>query len=113
METVMRSDQPIACTLSAAELPTRLKEIRTIGAASLRSVELGETQAVLRFAAKPDTRERLEAILAAEARCCAFLELDLDVTPGAVVLTIATSEGGAPVMHQLVEAFRGRSWVAA
>ena len=103
----MPTDEPIACTLSAAELPTRLVEIRAVGDTALRSAEVDESRAVLRFAADPDVRDRLAAIVAAEARCCAFLELALEDAPGRVVLTMRAPEGAEPVSHVLVDAFRG------
>ena len=109
----MPSDQPIACTLTAAEMPKRLADIRAIGDAYLRAVSADASTAVLRFSAKPDARERLEAIVVAESRCCAFLEFDLEHTTEAVVLTIRAPEGGELVMHQLVEAFGGASPVTA
>ena len=43
----------------------------------------------LRFRPYPGIRERLEAIVAAEARCCAFLGFDLREDAGDLVLTIA------------------------
>lgn len=103
----MRSDQPIACTLTAAAMPVRLAEIRAIGDAHLQAVSSDASEVALRFGANPDARERLEAIVAAESRCCAFLEFDLKHTPEAVMLTIRAPEGGELVMHQLVEAFGG------
>ena len=109
----MPSDQPIACTLTAAQMPGRLAELRAIGDTYLQSAEAGEREAVLRFSAGPDAFERLEAIVAAEGRCCAFLELDLEHTPEGAALTIRAPAGGEPVMHQLVEAFGGPSSVRA
>ncbi len=109
----MPDDQPIACTLTAAELPNRLAEIRAIGASSLRSADAGASDAVLHFDAEPGIRERLSAIVAAESRCCAFLDFDLADAPDELVLMICAPKGGEPVMHELVEAFRGSGSVAA
>ena len=103
----MPSDQPIACTLTAAEMPKRLADIRAIGDAYLRAVSADASTAVLRFSAKPDARERLKAIVVAESRCCAFLEFDLEDKPAETVLTIRAPNGGEEVVHQLVEAFGG------
>lgn len=103
---------PIACTLTAAEMSKRLAEMRAIGAEALRSVDTSGAAAVLRFHSSSMTRERLEAIVAAEATCCAFLDLDL-AKASALVLTIHGPEGGEPVMHELVAAFSGESPAAA
>jgi len=107
MEIVMTPEPPIACTLTAAQMPARLAEIRAVGDAALRSTEATGSGAVLRFNADQPTRARLAAIVAAEAACCAFLEFDLEGGPAQTVLTIEAPNGGEEVVHQLVEAFGG------
>ncbi len=109
----MPSDQPVACALTAAEMPKRLAEIRAIGDAYLLAAEADASRAVLRFSAKPEARKRLEAIVVAESRCCAFLEFELKDTTEGVVLTIGAPESGELVMHELVEAFGGDRSVTA
>jgi len=103
----MKPDPPIACTLTAAQMPARLAEIRVVGNAALRSVEASGSGAVLSFDADQDTRARLAAIVAAESVCCAFLEFGLEDNAEETVLTIAAPNGGEEVVHQLVEAFGG------
>jgi hypothetical protein len=88
MEIVMTPEPPIACTLTAAQMPARLAEIRA-------------------GICDQPTRARLAAIVAAESACCAFLEFDLEDGPAETVLTIEAPNGGEEVMHQLVEAFGG------
>ncbi len=106
----MPNEDPVACTLSAAEMPERLAEIRTIGREALLSSDtIAPRSALLRFRASPATRARLQAIIAAEAECCAFLRFALADEPGAVLLTISAPEGGEPVMQDLVSAFGGAS----
>ena len=101
----MAQDLPIACTLTGAELPERLAEIAEVGRAGLVSVERHDASAVLRFRAEPALRERLAAVVEAESRCCAFLDLRLTDEPGAIVLTLGAPAGGEPVLHGLVDAF--------
>ncbi|MGH2702815.1 MAG: hypothetical protein ACRDJ2_13720, partial [Actinomycetota bacterium] len=93
----MATEQPIACTLSAAELPTRTAEMAAIGKASLLSVEVRGRTAVLRFRASARPRVRLEAIVAAEAECCAFLTMELRDRAEVVELTALAPEGAEPV----------------
>ncbi len=107
----MPTELPIACTLSAAELPERLAEMRAVGQDALRSAETTDSLAVLRFRASAATRQRLAAIVAAESECCAFLGFDLTDEPDVLRLTIRAPKGGEPVMHELVGAFRGESVV--
>ena len=94
---------PIACSLDAAAMGERLAEMRAIGSDALVSAVPG----VLRFRPGPETRARLERIVAAEAECCAFLDLALEDEPGALRLTIAGPEGAEPIVAGMVAAFAG------
>ncbi|MEA2362623.1 MAG: hypothetical protein QOD71_1768 [Thermoleophilaceae bacterium] len=98
----MDTDATIACSLSADELPKRLEQIGAVGRDSLLSVSAdGE----LRFRAGADTRDRLEAIVAAESECCSFLSFDLRENAGDLVLTISGSADAEAVVSNLVRAF--------
>ena len=66
--------EPIACSLSGPDLQQRLEEIAAVGETARR---LGDE---LRFPADASTRERLEAIVAAERHCCPFLAFELRET---------------------------------
>ena len=98
----MNPDTPIACSLSADELPSRLAEMSAIGADALSSVGADGT---LRFRADAPTRERLEAIIAAESRCCSFLSFDLREDAGELALTIVAPDGAQPIAADLAAAF--------
>lgn len=95
----------IACTLSAADLEARAAELRAVGGDGLLDVSEGEGRAVLRFRPDPALRERLEAVVAAEAECCAFLDLRLDHQADATVLAISAPGGGGELVHGLAAAF--------
>jgi hypothetical protein len=99
----MTTEPPIACTLTAAEMPARLVEMAAI-ARDLVSADARETHAVLRFHQAPATRERIAAFVAAESRCCAFLRMELREDPDALTLTIDGPTGSAPVVGELVAA---------
>src|SRR4051794_27115068 len=101
----MPTDLPIACSLSAAELPARLAEMNALGRSALVGVERTDTTAVLRFRPGAQTSARLAAVVAAEARCCAFLDMALRETPDALALTISAPRDAAPVLDELVAAF--------
>jgi hypothetical protein len=102
----MPTELPIACSLSASELPERLAEMADLGRAALIDAERSGTHATLRFRHGDDTRERLAAIVAAEARCCAFLDMTLH-DGDALVLTISGPADAGPVLDELVSAFAG------
>jgi ABC-type uncharacterized transport system YnjBCD substrate-binding protein len=100
---------PIACTLDPAEMPQRGDEIRALGRDGLEAVERGERHVTLRFRPDPAIRKRVEGIVAAESRCCAFLDFTLADADDATVLTVAAPEGGEATMHELSDMFAGRS----
>jgi len=108
----MPSELPIACSLSADELPVRLAEMAAVGENALDSSEIDGTRAVLRFRARTDTRERLDEIVAAESRCCAFLDLKVTSKSEFVVLTVDAPPGAEPVLTDFVGAFRGDAQLA-
>jgi hypothetical protein len=96
---------PIACSLSAAELPRRLAEMGALGRAALVDVEHTDLTATLRFAALAGIADRLDEIVAAESKCCAFLQMELREDAGQLVLTITAPPDGQPVLDDLVAAF--------
>jgi hypothetical protein len=98
----MTPETPIACSLSSEELPKRLDEIRAIGRDALIDLR---PDGVLRFRAGDQTRERLEAIIAAESRCCSFLRFELVEEPGALALTVTGPDGAEPLARDLVSSF--------
>jgi hypothetical protein len=97
-------DLPIACTLDAGQLQDRLAEMSAVGRGSLRAVEPGSRQAVLRFGPARAVRERLARIVEAESRCCAFMGFELRERADEIVLTISAPEGAEPVLDDLVAA---------
>jgi hypothetical protein len=104
----MATELPIACSLTAAELPARLVEMAAIGQSSLLGAEASERSAVLRYRGDRPTRARLAAIVAAEAECCAFLTVRLsDADDGAIRLAIEAPAGAEPVLRELVTALGG------
>ena len=100
----MSTPPPIACTLSAAEMPARRAEM----AALARELVLADAQparGVLRFRAGARTRERAAAFVEAEGRCCPFLRLELrDDDPDVLTLTVEGPPGSEPVVGELLGA---------
>jgi hypothetical protein len=99
----MSTQPPIACTLAQADMAARRAEMAVI-ARDLVSAEPDATGAVLRFAPRAGTRERVAAFVAAESRCCPFLRMELRDEPGALTLTVAGPPGSEPVVHELLAA---------
>jgi len=103
----MTEAPPIACSLRAGDLQQRLAEIAVIGKESLAGRETEEGRHLLRFRSDAETRRRLEAILAAEAECCSFLDLTLEESGRELILSIASPEDGQTVADELAAAFAG------
>ena len=101
----MSDDLPIACSLTATELPARLRAMADLGRDALLGSTLDGGHAELRFAPGAAIRARLDVIVAAESRCCAFLTMTVAETSDATVLTIEAPEGAEPVLAELVQAF--------
>jgi hypothetical protein len=99
---------PIACSLSASELPARREQMAALGRDALVRTRVTAAHAELRFTAERGVRERVLAFAAAESECCAFLTMRVDAGAGAVVLSIDAPEGAEPVLRELVDAFRPR-----
>ena|SRR5215217_960017 len=101
----MPDELPIACSLSATDLRERLQQMHDLGRDALLDATLDGRRARLRFAARRGVRERVDAVVAAESSCCAFLAMRVAEQPGAVVLTIDAPEDAEPVLAELVDAF--------
>ncbi|MGH2918293.1 MAG: hypothetical protein ACRDLS_06795 [Solirubrobacteraceae bacterium] len=101
----MLTELPIACSLSAPELSSRLTEMARLGRAALHEARRDGNVAVLTFTAGAGVRDRVAAVVAAESKCCPFFAMSVTDEPGAVVLTIGAPEGAEPALETLVEAF--------
>jgi hypothetical protein len=102
----MTMDTPSACSLGAGDLERRLATIAEIGANSLTSHGVDGGCHLLRFRAAVDVRRRLEEIVAAEAECCAVLDLELSEEEGELVLSIAAPKDAQELADGLAGAFR-------
>jgi hypothetical protein len=103
----MPAEPPIACSLSATELPVRQAQMAELGRDALVAANVASARAELHFAAGAGVRERVEGFVAAESQCCAFLTMRIDDAPDEVRLTIDAPEDAEPVLAELVGAFRG------
>ncbi len=112
LEVLLPAELPIVCSLNATDLTARVAEIADLGRYALLESHYDGTRAELRFAAAEDVRARVDAIVAAESQCCAFLTMSVGDDAGAVILTINAPDGAELVVQQLVAAFRGEPQVA-
>ena len=94
-------DVPIACTLDARELAGRTAELAALAARALRRREPTPTGERFVFADTAETERELRAAIAAEARCCAFLTMDLRRRDDGLVLDVAGPRDARPVIAEL------------
>jgi hypothetical protein len=101
----MPKDLPVVCSLGAGDLEQRLAAIAEVGAESLIDHREDSGRHLLRFRRDDRTRERLEGIVAAEAECCAFLDLSLADDGEHQILSVAAPEAGQPTADGFAMAF--------
>jgi hypothetical protein len=101
----MARELPIACSLDAGDLTARLDMIALIGAENLISRSTDGAAQLLRFRRGDSVRRSLEKVIAAEAKCCSFLDMEIREEAGALVLVIDGPAEAAPVAAQLAAAF--------
>jgi hypothetical protein len=95
----MPGETPIACTLDAADRPARIAGARELGERALVGVEVHGRRAWLRFHGE---RAAVDALVAAERTCCAFLQFRVADDGDDTELEIRTPEGGEPLLRGLV-----------
>lgn len=99
---------PIACSLDAGALQSRLRRLAELGATGLLGSEGGGGRHTLRFRDDPRTRAALDGVVAAEAECCPFLALSVDRADDELILGIEAPAGGEAIADELAAAIRGR-----
>lgn len=105
----MPQDLPVVCSLNTGALEQRLSAIGEIGVKSLVESQEEGGKHVLRFRADSGTRERLEEIIDAERRCCAFLDLSLKEDCCHLILSVAAPEAGRETADGFAMAFTATS----
>jgi hypothetical protein len=101
----MTEREPPSCSLAPADLERRLAAIAALGEDGLTGRGIEEGRNVLRFVAEPETRRRLEDLVAAEAKCCSFLGLELAEADGELRLSIDAPADAQEVADGLAAAF--------
>ena len=81
---------PIACTLSARDMKTRMADIAALNNASLREFRRDDLALELIYA--PEARERVLEMIGRERECCAFLTFDIREDADALHVVIRAPE---------------------
>ena len=93
------TDQPIACTLTPDGVTARLALIDTLAADGLLERTPTESGMRMRLLDRPDIEQRTRDLVAAESKCCAFLDFELGRENGDLVLDISGPEDARPVIE--------------
>jgi hypothetical protein len=104
----MAKELPVVCSLDVTGLEQRLASIAEIGTAALISRYADGPRQVLRFRSSRETREGLERVVAAEAECCAFLDLSLREEGDELLLSVSAPEAGQTTADAFAAAFDSR-----
>lgn len=99
------AEEPIACTLSGADLKARLQRIAELGKRHLQSQRQDGSQIHLHYSLH--AADELREIVGLEQECCAFLEFDLRETASGVDLTITAPASAGEFAPALFEHFSG------
>ena len=94
----MSTDTPIACTLTPDGFTARMGLIDALAVDGL--IDRVDTERALRVRLR-DTSEieqRARDLVAAESKCCAFLDFQLNHEDNAIVLHISGPEDARPVI---------------
>jgi len=96
---------PIACTLTPDDMTDRQALIDELATDGLIDRTTTETGLRVRLRDTPEIERRTRELIAAESRCCAFLEFTLRRDGGELVLEIAGPDDARPVIEMF---FAGR-----
>ena len=96
---------PIACTLTPDDMTDRQALIDALAADALIDRTTAETGLRVRLRDTPEIERRTRELIAAESRCCGFLEFTLRRDGGELVLEIAGPDDARPVIEMF---FAGR-----
>ena len=94
-------DQPIACTLTTADYRERTSSLAALADRALLGREPTEGGERLTFRRDDEVARELEAAIAAEASCCAFLAFELERHDDHLALEIVGPEDARPVIAAL------------
>jgi hypothetical protein len=93
------SEIPIACTLTPDGMTARRVLIDALAADGLLDRTATDTGMRVRLLDRPDIERRTRELVAAESRCCAFLDFQLGRDDGDLVLDISGPEDARPTIE--------------
>jgi len=99
----MSTEIPIACTLSPDGFTARMGLIDALAVDGLIDRTDTERGVRVRLRHTPEIEQRVRELVAAESKCCAFLEFTLGREDDAIVLDICGPDEARPVIDRFFE----------
>lgn len=100
------TEPPIACNLTPDGMTARLGLIDALAADALLDRVRTDSGLRVRLRDTPEIEQRTRELVAAESRCCAFLDFTLERDDTALVLEISGPEEARPVIDMFFGAER-------
>jgi hypothetical protein len=97
------TDLPLACTLDAHAAAGRRQQISRLWSEALIATERTPAGVRVRLRNSPEIERRARELIAAEARCCAFLVFDLRAADEELVLEITGPDDARAVIDDFFE----------
>jgi len=94
----MSTEIPIACTLSPDGFTARMGLIDALAVDGLIDRTNTERGVRVRLRDTPEIEQRVRELVAAESKCCAFLEFTLGREDDAIMLDVSGPEDARPVI---------------
>ena len=94
----MSTEIPIACTLSPDGFTARMGLIDALAVDGLIDRTDTERGVRVRLRDTPEIEQRVRELVAAESKCCAFLEFTLGREDDAIMLDVSGPEDARPVI---------------
>ena len=99
----MGQEDALHCTLSGPELMQRLADWKELGSNALTR-EVRTSGVVTTFPRRAEIAEQLQALIAAEAGCCTFMEFEVKEEPDQIVVELRVPDEMAPMLSMMLGA---------
>jgi MerR family copper efflux transcriptional regulator len=98
----MTEPVPIACTLTSADLAAQARHWKRLIAGTL--TDRAEIANGVRLSFRAEAAAELRALVAVEAKCCAWADWTVTAGPGEVTLDVRAPADGAAVLREMFRA---------
>ncbi|MDQ2751130.1 MAG: hypothetical protein ABI775_11235 [Pseudonocardiales bacterium] len=100
-----RVDLPVACTLGLEDGPERMRRWKQLGERATPTARRTGRELEVRFQPGPGVQEELEALAAAEAKCCGFVAWTVMLDDRQPLLRVTAPEDKPENIESIASAF--------